>query len=1289
MIGSNHTTYYYYSDAYASGTGTPPGQTFAYLTKVTDPLGHINSFTWGFNDGQIRSHKDPNNQTATYAYNDSGFLARLTQISDPDGGQTYVGYNDSAASMTVCKLLNTTGSTSACPVSGASSGNWVVNTTVRDGMSHTSQTQLTSDPVSTDYGNTLYDGFGRVYQQSNPTHCSSSPGSLPSSCSETTWGKTQTTYDTIGRKILQVNQDSTSQSWSYSGKTVTFTDENGNQWQRATDALGRLSSVLEPSGSSTAPSLETDYTYDVLGNLLSVKQNGVKGQDTARNRSFTYDALSRLLTSSNPESGAITYAYDANGNMSSKVSPAVNQTSGTQTMYYCYEPLNRLTYKFLYGGTLCSVSTPFPTSTHASEFAYDGAVLSGSTVSSPSFKNPIGHVTDEQDFQNGVLTFERVTPQFDAMGRFLQEYQSDYPNPANGARDQYQFTNTYDLAGDMTQWNNGSVVGSSTSVPALTFSAAYDGVARLSLLQATNPSSWGGYTWGSNTTSFPEYLVNLSSKSPAAYDPFSHIAYEEAGKTTSSATSGTAGLTISSSYDKRARIVSENALGYDNSGSALNSFGVIAVTGTEQSGDTGYVNVTLTDTNTSSETYGQVLATTSNVAWGSTSTPTSIVSALISQINSYMSKWIIPTKDDTDGTIGLASSTTDVNYGIELNVTDTANKAASFEFDFSSLAGGTAGANNNYTIYNYTVPPGGYAPNGNLLASSDMVMGDFAFQYDTLNRLTVIAPSENVGWGYSLGCYLYDSFGNRTLDVVIWDSINNGCTGYPTSDDSVYNSNNQVTTFVEEQYNLGSSPPSTQTTDTVKYDVAGNVTSDGINNYYYDAEGRLCALTNPLAGTAEGYLYDADGNRVAKGTINTLNCNIASGGNGFQMTNEFLLGPAGNQVTEINNTNPANSGVWAWAHSNVWAGANLDATYDWMMDNQTGKPVAALHFHLSDPLGTRRVQTDPLGGFQAQFYSLPFGDQYGYEIYTANEHADDATEHHFTNKEFDSESTNNYYIGARYYASTMGRFISPDHPFVDQHPDDPQSWNLYAYARNNPLILLDPTGLGCITDLGQGSDANHEKVEFNNSINSDDCAGQHGTWAPGDVSANNTGAYRGDDGSINFQVTTNTDGNVYYSSFRSGAQTDEDGTCLNGCQGASIAHAPTDWLSSQIVGGSLDGLMSFAANRFEPRRDGGFMALLAGPGFLPNASDNWAGPGGMGTPQGQGDWAAMAHDYNYHTNGITLSTYFNPFVSRTTAKALIQSDNYLIGHAGGTQAVKMGMFFGVVNAFQWAIHPYF
>lgn len=58
-------------------------------------------------------------------------------------------------------------------------------------------------------------------------------------------------------------------------------------------------------------------------------------------------------------------------------------------------------------------------------------------------------------------------------------------------------------------------------------------------------------------------------------------------------------------------------------------------------------------------------------------------------------------------------------------------------------------------------------------------------------------------------------------------------------------------------------------------------------------------------------------------------------------------------------------------------------------------------------------------------------------------------------KERDAESGNDYF-GARYYASSMGRFLSPD----DQggHLEDPQTLNLYSYVANNPLSRTDPAG---------------------------------------------------------------------------------------------------------------------------------------------------------------------------------------------------------------------------------------
>ena len=46
---------------------------------------------------------------------------------------------------------------------------------------------------------------------------------------------------------------------------------------------------------------------------------------------------------------------------------------------------------------------------------------------------------------------------------------------------------------------------------------------------------------------------------------------------------------------------------------------------------------------------------------------------------------------------------------------------------------------------------------------------------------------------------------------------------------------------------------------------------------------------------------------------------------------------------------------------------------------------------------------------------------------------------------------------ARYYSSSLGRFMAVD-PGNDTALGDPQSWNKYAYVRNNPINANDPTG---------------------------------------------------------------------------------------------------------------------------------------------------------------------------------------------------------------------------------------
>lgn len=48
------------------------------------------------------------------------------------------------------------------------------------------------------------------------------------------------------------------------------------------------------------------------------------------------------------------------------------------------------------------------------------------------------------------------------------------------------------------------------------------------------------------------------------------------------------------------------------------------------------------------------------------------------------------------------------------------------------------------------------------------------------------------------------------------------------------------------------------------------------------------------------------------------------------------------------------------------------------------------------------------------------------------------------------------HLGARQYDPVIGRFVSVD-PVLDL--GDPQQWNAYAYADNNPIVFADPSGL--------------------------------------------------------------------------------------------------------------------------------------------------------------------------------------------------------------------------------------
>ena len=162
---------------------------------------------------------------------------------------------------------------------------------------------------------------------------------------------------------------------------------------------------------------ETDYGYDALNNLLGVTQKGSNSAN-ARTRSFQYDSLSRLSSAANPESGTITYGYDADGNVITKTALSPNQPStGTATVAttYTYDKLNRLAKKSYNDGYTSNSPTP------GASYAYDGNTLTGCTIAPPGLTDsyPVGRRTSMCDGSGGTSWSH------DTMGRILQERTDD------------------------------------------------------------------------------------------------------------------------------------------------------------------------------------------------------------------------------------------------------------------------------------------------------------------------------------------------------------------------------------------------------------------------------------------------------------------------------------------------------------------------------------------------------------------------------------------------------------------------------------------------------------------------------------------------------------------------------------------------------------------------------------------------------------------------------------------------------------------------------------------------
>jgi RHS repeat-associated protein len=318
--GRGYATEMVYTDCFGAPNGeaqtsTDPAElgsttkTFAYATQIKNALDQWIFLQFDYYLGQVVDAKDVNGIVGSGYYND--LLDRPTQIKRAVGtsaaSQTLFGYDDTNRTITTTSDLNT------------NTDGLLIKKLLYDQMGRTIETRQYEGGGNYISIKTQYDVLGRGYKTSNPFRPLQSESEL--------W--TTTAFDALGRVVSITTPDSAVATTSYSGNAVTVTDQAGKARKSVSDALGRLITVYEdPSGVN----YETGYTYDVLDNLTLVTQG-------AQTRTFVYDSLKRLTSATNPESGTISYTYDNNANILTRV----DARSVTTTI--AYDALNRPTSK--------------------------------------------------------------------------------------------------------------------------------------------------------------------------------------------------------------------------------------------------------------------------------------------------------------------------------------------------------------------------------------------------------------------------------------------------------------------------------------------------------------------------------------------------------------------------------------------------------------------------------------------------------------------------------------------------------------------------------------------------------------------------------------------------------------------------------------------------------------------------------------------------------------------------------------------------------------------------------